>query len=45
VQQQQERMRTRLTEIEQRLLRQYSAVNDNIAKINGGAGAVVSRFG
>lgn len=45
VQQQQERMRTRLTEIEQRLLRQYSAVNDNLAKINAGAGAVVSRFG
>lgn len=45
VQQQQERLQRRLTETEQRLLRQYSAVNDNIAKINGGAGAVVSRFG
>jgi flagellar hook-associated protein 2 len=45
VQQQQTRLQSRLVDIEQRLLRQYSTVNENITKMNGAAGSVISRMG
>jgi flagellar hook-associated protein 2 len=45
IQEQQARLQTRLTQIEQRLTQQYSAVNENITKINSAAGSLVSKFG